>query len=701
MKNNFIMICVMLLTIVACKNEKQRTNPLLAKWDTPFEVPPFDRIDTSDYFPAMMESIRQHEVEIEAIAENNSAPTFENTILAFDTSGKLLTRITNVFFNLLEANTNDQMQKIAEKISPILSEYQDNIYMNPKLFDRIKAVYDERQQMGLDDQQKRVTEKYYNDFVRSGASLDSTHQTRLKEINQELSLLSLKYGNNVLAETNNFKLIIDNKEGIEGLPQEVIDAAAEAAKVAGLKDKWVFTLAKPSMIPFLQYSERRDLREKIYRAYFMRGDNNNEYDNKKIIADMVKLRAEKAELLGYDNWASYVIAENMAKTPIAVDEFLMNLWNAALPVAKNEASQMQAIIHKEGGNFELEPWDWWYYAEKICREKYNIDENEIKPYFSLQNVRQGMFDVANKLYGITLSRRTALPMYHKDVEAYEVKDADGSHLGILYLDYYPRAEKRVGAWCTEFRSAGWENGQRVSPVVSIVYNITPSTASTPSLLNWDETTTLFHEFGHALHALFAEGKYRRTAGVVPRDFVELPSQIMENWAQEPEVLKIYAKHYQTGEIIPNTLVQKIEKSGQFNQGFETVEYLAAAILDMKYHELASQNANIEPNTFEKKSMDEIGLIKEIIPRYRSTYFQHIFSGGYSAGYYVYIWAEVLDADAFDAFVKSGDVFNKELASKFRNYCLAHVGEDDAMTQYVKFRGQQPSIGPLLKRRGLK
>jgi peptidyl-dipeptidase Dcp len=621
--------------------------------------------------------------------------------LAFDTSGKLLTRITNVFFNLLEANTNDQMQKIAEKISPILSEYQDNIYMNPKLFDRIKAVYDERQQMGLDDQQKRVTEKYYNDFVRSGASLDSTHQTRLKEINQELSLLSLKYGNNVLAETNNFKLIIDNKEGIEGLPQEVIDAAAEAAKVAGLKDKWVFTLAKPSMIPFLQYSERRDLREKIYRAYFMRGDNNNEYDNKKIIADMVKLRAEKAELLGYDNWASYVIAENMAKTPIAVDEFLMNLWNAALPVAKNEASQMQAIIHKEGGNFELEPWDWWYYAEKICREKYNIDENEIKPYFSLQNVRQGMFDVANKLYGITLSRRTDLPMYHKDVEAYEVKDADGSHLGILYLDYYPRAEKRVGAWCTEFRSAGWENGQRVSPVVSIVYNITPSTASTPSLLNWDETTTLFHEFGHALHALFAEGKYRRTAGVVPRDFVELPSQIMENWAQEPEVLKIYAKHYQTGEIIPNTLVQKIEKSGQFNQGFETVEYLAAAILDMKYHELASQNANIEPNTFEKKSMDEIGLIKEIIPRYRSTYFQHIFSGGYSAGYYVYIWAEVLDADAFDAFVKSGDVFNKELASKFRNYCLAHVGEDDAMTQYVKFRGQQPSIGPLLKRRGLK
>ncbi len=695
------MICVMLLTIVACKNEKQRTNPLLAKWDTPFEVPPFDRIDTSDYFPAMMESIRQHEVEIEAIAENNSAPTFENTILAFDTSGKLLTRITNVFFNLLEANTNDQMQKIAEKISPILSEYQDNIYMNPKLFDRIKAVYDERQQMGLDDQQKRVTEKYYNDFVRSGASLDSTHQTRLKEINQELSLLSLKYGNNVLAETNNFKLIIDNKEGIEGLPQEVIDAAAEAAKVAGLKDKWVFTLAKPSMIPFLQYSERRDLREKIYRAYFMRGDNNNEYDNKKIIADMVKLRAEKAELLGYDNWASYVIAENMAKTPIAVDEFLMNLWNAALPVAKNEASQMQAIIHKEGGNFELEPWDWWYYAEKICREKYNIDENEIKPYFSLQNVRQGMFDVANKLYGITLSRRTDLPMYHKDVEAYEVKDADGSHLGILYLDYYPRAEKRVGAWCTEFRSAGWENGQRVSPVVSIVYNITPSTASTPSLLNWDETTTLFHEFGHALHALFAEGKYRRTAGIVPRDFVELPSQIMENWAQEPEVLKIYAKHYQTGEIIPNTLVQKIEKSGQFNQGFETVEYLAAAILDMKYHELASQNANIEPNTFEKKSMDEIGLIKEIIPRYRSTYFQHIFSGGYSAGYYVYIWAEVLDADAFDAFVKSGDVFNKELASKFRNYCLAHVGEDDAMTQYVKFRGQQPSIGPLLKRRGLK
>jgi len=701
MKNFLIMICAVMLTFAACKTDKQRTNPLLVKWNTPFEVPPFDQIDTSDYFPAMMEGIGQHEKEIKAIAENEASPTFDNTILAFDTSGKLLTRITNVFFNLLEANTNDQMQKIAEKISPVLSTHQDNIYMNRKLFERIKSVYEQSKQLGLDDQQIRVCEKYYNDFVRSGAALDSTHQARLRQINQELSLFSLKYGNNVLAETNNFKLVIENKEDLEGLPSEVIDAAAEAAKAAGMNGKWVFTLAKPSMIPFLQYSTRRDLREKIYRAYFMRGDNNNEYDNKEIIANMVKLRAEKAELLGYENWASYVIAENMAKTPSAVDEFLMNLWDAALPVAKNEAKQMQMMIQNEGGDFQLEPWDWWYYAEKIRKAKYNVDENELKPYFSLQDVRQGMFDVANKLYGITLTLRNDIPVYHNDVEVYEVKDADGSHLGLLYLDYYPRAEKRVGAWCTEFRSAGWENGKRVSPIVSIVYNITPATSSSPSLLNWDETTTLFHEFGHALHALFTEGKYRRTAGVVPRDFVELPSQIMENWAGESEVLKMYAKHYQTGDIIPDSLIRKIEKSGQFNQGFETVEYLAAAILDMRYHELPYSKASIEPNAFEKKSMDEIGLIKEILPRYRGTYFQHIFSGGYSAGYYVYIWAEVLDADAFDAFVKSGDIFNKELASKFRNYCLAHGGDEDAMTQYVKFRGQQPSIEPLLKRRGLK
>ncbi|KUK58178.1 MAG: peptidyl-dipeptidase, partial [Bacteroidetes bacterium 38_7] len=501
------MICAVMLTFAACKTDKQRTNPLLVKWNTPFEVPPFDQIDTSDYFPAMMEGIGQHEKEIKAIAENEASPTFDNTILAFDTSGKLLTRITNVFFNLLEANTNDQMQKIAEKISPVLSTHRDNIYMNRKLFERIKSVYEQSKQLGLDDQQIRVSEKYYNDFVRSGAALDSAHQARLRQINQELSLFSLKYGNNVLAETNNFKLVIENKEDLEGLPSEVIDAAEEAAKAAGMNGKWVFTLAKPSMIPFLQYSTRRDLREKIYRAYFMRGDNNNEYDNKEIIANMVKLRAEKAELLGYENWASYVIAENMAKTPSAVDEFLMSLWDAALPVAKNEAKQMQMMIQNEGGDFQLEPWDWWYYAEKIRKAKYNVDENELKPYFSLQDVRQGMFDVANKLYGITLTLRNDIPVYHNDVEVYEVKDADGSHLGLLYLDYYPRAEKRVGAWCTEFRSAGWENGERVSPIVSIVYNITPATSSSPSLLNWDETTTLFHEFGHALHALFTEGKY--------------------------------------------------------------------------------------------------------------------------------------------------------------------------------------------------
>ncbi|MGC8864584.1 MAG: M3 family metallopeptidase [Bacteroidales bacterium] len=700
MKKLLMFTSLIVFAFSSCKQKQE--NPLLTDWKTPFEVPPFDQIDTTHYLPAFEEAMKQHVLEIEAIVKNEAEPTFENTIYAFDKSGKLLQRVSSVFFNLLEANTNDQMQQIAEKISPQLSKHQDDIYMNAALFARIKAVYDKRLTSNFDSLQIRTVEKYYNDFVRSGANLDSAQQRRLREINEKLSLLSLQFGNNVLAETNkNFVLVIDKKEDLAGLPQTSIDAAAEEAKARGMEGKWVFTLAKPSLIPFLQYSDRRDLREKIYKAYYLRGDNNNENDNKEIIKQIVALRAEKARLLGYDSWAAYVISENMAKTPARVDEFLLNLWNAALPVAKKEAAEMQAMIDSEGGKFKLESWDWWYYAEKIRKARYDLDENQLKPYFKLDNVRDGMFAVANKLYGITFEKRTDLPVYHPEVETYEVKEANGDHLGILYLDYYPRNEKRGGAWCTDFRSAGWEEGKKVTPVISIVCNFTKPTATTPALLSWDETLTLFHEFGHALHGLFTEGKYSRIAGVVPRDFVELPSQVMENWAAEPEVLKNYAKHYQTGEAIPDELIQKIVNSSHFNQGFETVEYLAASILDMNYHELTPETAAIEPNTFEKAAMDKIGLIKEIIPRYRSTYFQHIFSGGYSAGYYVYIWAAVLDADAFDAFKQSGDIYNQDLAAKFRKYCLAGGGDDDAMKQYIRFRGQEPSIEPLLKKRGLK
>ena len=680
---------------------QKRENPFFTEYKTPFQVPPFDKIDTSDYMPAFLEGIKQHNAEIDAIINNTTFPDFTNTILAFDKSGKLLTRVSKVFYNLNEAETNKQIQSIARKLSPVMSKHGDDISLNDKLFAKIKAVYEKRKAMNLDSQQLRVVEKYFRDFERQGANLSPEKKDQLRKLNEELSMLALTFGENLLAETNeNFQLVITDKKDLAGLPQGVIDGAAETANEKGMKDKWVFTLSKPSMIPFLQYAKNRELREKIYRGYYMRGNNGNKNDNKEIVSKIVKLKLEKARLLGFDSYAAYVVDDNMAKTPATVNDFLDKLWVAALPVAKKEVVEMQKIIDREGGKFKLQTWDWWYYAEIIHKEKYSLDESELKPYFSLANVRDGMFMVATRLYGITFTKRTDLPVYQKDVETYEVKESDGRHLGILYLDYYPRDGKRGGAWCTDFQSAGWENGKKIDPIVSVTCNFTKPTADTPSLLSWDETTTLFHEFGHALHGLFTEGKYSRTAGNVPQDYVEMPSQINENWASEPEVLKSYAKHYKTGDPIPNNLIEKIQNASLFNQGFETIEYLAASILDMDYHGI-SDSRDIDVVKFEADGMKKIGLIPEIIPRYRTTYFAHIFGGGYAAGYYVYIWAAVLDADAFNAFKSSGDIFNKDLAAKFRKYCLAESGDDAGMTQYRKFRGQDPSIDPLLKRRGLK
>jgi peptidyl-dipeptidase Dcp len=698
------LIALGILTIAGCNNKKtvmDTSNPFFAEYNTPFQVPAFDQIDTTHYMPAFVEGIRQHNEEIAAITENTEAPNFENTLLAFDKSGKVLQRVGNVFYNLNGANTNDQMQEIARKISPLVSKHQDDISMNPKLFERIKAVYESRNDAGLDDQQIRVVEKYYKDFERDGANLPADQQDKLRDINGELAMLQIQFGENQLAEINkNFKLVIDNEADLAGLPESVITAAAETAKTTGDDGKWVFTLAKPSLIPFLQYAQNRELREKIYRGYFMRGNNDNANDNKQIVKDMIRLRAEKAKMLGFDNYAAYVIDENMAKTPENVDKFLVDLFNAALPVTKSDLAGMQKIADAEGGNFPLQSWDWWYYAEKLRKAKYDLDENELRPYLKLENVRDGMFAVANKLYGITFEKRTDLPVYEKDVETFEVKEADGAHLGILYLDYFPRAGKSGGAWCTGFQTAGWENGKKVDPIVSIVTNFTPPSGDQPALLSWDETTTLFHEFGHGLHGLFTEGKYTRTAGEVPRDFVELPSQVMENWAGEPEVLRMYAKHYQTGEVIPDALIDKLTNSSHFNQGFTTVEYIAASILDLDYHELGVPAEVEDINAFEAEAMAKIGLIPEIIPRYRTTYFSHIFDGGYAAGYYVYLWAAVLDSDAFDYFKQSGDIFNRDIAANFRKYCLAENGNDDGMVQYQKFRGQEPSMLPLLKKRGL-
>jgi peptidyl-dipeptidase Dcp len=690
------------LILSSCNQKKEvkkdMNNPFFKEYTTPFQVPPFNEIKLEHYMPATEEGIIEQLAEINAITDNKDKATFDNTILALDVSGDLLNNVGNVFFNLNSANTNDEMQALAREITPKLSAHHDNIMLNKDLFKRVKAVYEKRNDLNLDAEQLRVVEKYFQDFERSGANLPDDKQAELRKLNDELSMAELKFGENALAETNkNFKLVIDNQADLKGLPAEVISAAADLAKADSLTGKWVFTLQKPSMLPFLQYAENRSLREKLYKGYLNRGNNGNANDNKEVLGKLVKLREQKAKLLGFNNWAAYVVDVNMAKTPEKVNEFLMKLWTPALERAKKERDDMQAMIDKEGGKFKIESWDWWFYAEKVRKAKYDLDEAQLKPYFKLENVIDGMMYTANKLYGIKFIKRTDLPIYDPEVMTYEVQEANGKHIGIFYMDFHPRAGKSNGAWCTAFRNQSYKDGKMITPVVSIVCNFTRPAGDVPALLSFDEVTTLFHESGHALHGLFTDGPYRRTAGNVPNDFVELPSQIMENWASEPEVLRVYAKHYKTGEVIPEALITKLEKSAQFNQGFETTELLAASLLDMDWHTLPFEG-NVE--AFEKAAMDKIGLIKEIAPRYRSTYFSHIFSGGYSAGYYVYTWAAVLDADAFDAFKQSGNIFNPEIAARFRTL-LTKSGSDEGMTIYKNFRGQEPSIEPLLKRRGLK
>ena len=701
------MIALSVITLASCtsanetKPEAEAPNPFLTEYTTPFQVPPFDQIKNEHYLPAFEAGMKEQLNEVEAIVNNEEAPTFENTILPFDKSGEILDRVSNVFFNLNECLTDDEMIAIAEQVLPLLSKHSDSIMMNPKLFERIDYVYQHRDEMGLDDQQIRVVEKYEQDFVRNGAALPAEKQAELSKINEQLSTLSLQFGNNLLKENAGFKLVIENEADLAGLPQTSIDAAAEQAKSEGMEGKWVFTLSKPSLIPFLQFADNRDLREQMYKAYYNRGDNNNEYDNKKLVNEMCKLRVQKAKLFGYDNYADYVLAVNMAQDSKTVDKFLIDIFNPAQQLAKKELAEMQAIADAEGANFKLEGWDWWYYAEKLRKAKYAFDENQIKPYLTVDNVRNGMFDAANKLYGVTFTKNETLPVYYPGVETYEVKEANGDFLGVLYLDYYPRESKSGGAWCTSFRESGHDiEGNKIYPVVSLVMNFTPASGNTPALLTWDETETMWHEFGHSLHAFFSDGLYSRTCGNVPHDYVELPSQIMENWVAEPEVIRMYAKHYQTGEVMPDSLIAKIENSALFNQGFMTTELIAASILDMKYHEL-TEPQDLDVDAFEKQQMDAIGLMPEILPRYRSTNFAHIFSGGYSAGYYAYTWAEVLDKDAFNYFKTSGDLFNPELAASFRKNCLQECGNDEGMVQYRKFRGQDPDYEPYLKARGLK
>lgn len=674
-------------------------NPFYKKYMTPYETPDFSKIKITNYLPAFKKGILEHKKEIDAIANNSKSPTFPNTIEALDSSGKLLTKVENVFFNLLSAETNKDMQKIAKTVSPLLSKHGDDILLNKKLFIRIKELFNKKEKLNLNIEQKMLLKHFYELFAKNGANLKPEDKKILRKINKELSLLTLNFGDNVLAENNRFKLVITKKEDLDGLPQTVIDAAAITAKNAGLKNSWVFTIHKPSLIPFLQYSKKRDLREKMFRAYIMKGDHNDKLDNKENIKKIVMLRLKKANLLGYKTHAAYILSDNMAKTADKVYDLLKKIWVPALKVAKKEAAELQKMIDKSGEKFKLKPWDWWYYSEKLRKEKYDLDESQLRPYFELENVRKGVFYTASRLYGLKFIERKDIPVYNKEVKVYQIKDSTGKDIGIIYTDYFPRPGKQGGAWMNAYRKEKKTDGKRIIPIVCNVGNFSRPTKDKPALLSIDEVKTMFHEFGHAMHGLLANTTYRTLSGTeVARDFVELPSQINENWALEPEVLKIYARHYKTGKVIPMELVEKIKNSSHFNQGFATVEYLAAAFLDMDWHTI-TEKSDIDVNKFEKNSMDKIGLISEIVVRYRSTYFSHIFSGGYSAGYYSYAWAEVLDADAFAYFKKNG-IFNRKIAESFRKNILEKGGTEEPMKLYKKFRGAEPKIEPMLKRKGL-
>lgn len=689
-----ILILAASCMMYSCTTQTE-TNPFLTEFQTPYGVPPFDQIKLEHYEPAFMKGIDEQNANIQAITSNAEAPTFDNVIVAFDNSSPILDRVGGVFYNLTEAETTDELTALSMKLAPVMSEHNDNILLNEALFAKIKDVYQQKDSLQLTTEQRRLLEKTYKSFVRSGANLPADKQARLREINKQLSTLGIRFDKNILNENNEFKLFVDKEEDLTGLPEWFRQSAAAEAKAAGQEGKWLFTLHNSSRLPFLQYSANRPLREKVYKAYIQRGNNNDKNDNKKIITEIVSLRLEKARLLGFDCYSNFVLDNTMAKDSKTVMDFLNNLWQYALPKAKAEAAELQKLMDRENKGEKLEAWDWWYYTEKLRKEKYNLEEEQIKPYFKLENVREGAFAVANKLYGITLTPMDSIPVYNPDVQVFEVKDADGSQLGIFYTDYFPRAGKSGGAWMSNYR----EQQGDIRPLVCNVTSFTKPVGDTPSLLTIDEVETLFHEFGHALHGLLTKCQYKGTSGTnVVRDFVELPSQINEHWATEPEVLKMYAKHYQTGETIPDELIEKILNQKTFNQGFITTELMAAAFLDMNLHNL-TDTTGLDVVAFEKEAMDRLGLIPEIAPRYRTTYFSHII-GGYAAGYYSYLWANVLDNDAFEAFKENG-IFDRHTADLFRRNVLEKGDSEDAMTLYRNFRGAEPQLEPMLKNRGMK
>lgn len=703
MNKKFIFLLAMGLSINLVEAQELKstftTNPFFSSYNTPYDVPPFNLIKNEHYKPAILEGIKKQQQEIDVIVNQKNQPTFENTIIALENSGELLSKVSTVFNNMNSANTNEEIQQIAKDIAPLLSAHRDNINLNGKLFARVNTLWNKKEQLKLTPEQTKLLEKSYKGFVRSGANLDETQKQTLRKLNSELAVLTLKFGQNILAETNSYELVITNKEDLEGLSEDLVSAASETAQAKGKPGKWVFTLSNSSVMPFLQYSTNRKLREEIWKAYKNRCNNGNEFDNNTIAIQIANLRAEKAKLLGYKTHADYVLEESMAKTPEKVMSFLSQLWEPALAKAKMEEAEIKQMMLAEGFKTEVQPYDWRYYSEKIRKQKFDLDEQELRPYFSLDVVTNGVFMVCEKLYGLKFKEVKNVPTYHQDVTAWEVMEKDGTHLGLLYMDFYPRASKRGGAWMTSYRPQKTVNGKRIAPVISIVCNFSKPTADAPALFTFDEVSTYFHEFGHALHGLLSDVTYKSLAGTsVPRDFVELPSQVMENWAADPEVLKMYAKHYKTGEVIPDALIKKLENAGTYGQGFATVEYLASTYLDMDFHTITAPISG-NADSFEINSMKNIGLISSIIPRHRANYFSHVFSGGYSAGYYSYIWSGVLDTDAFDQFKKTS-LFNPAKADSFRKNVLEKGGTEEPMELYKKFRGGEPSIEPLLKKRGL-
>ena len=695
---NLVIALTMGCVISACTQSATETeNPFLTEFQTPYGTPDFQKIKVEHYEPAFLKGIEQQNKEIKAIVENPDAPTFENTIEALDNSGEILARVSGVFFALTEADTNDELMGLEEKVAPMLSEHSDNIYLNQELYKRVAELHaqEEAGSLKLTTEQHFLLDKNYKSFVRSGAALDAASQERLRQINKELSVLTISFSNHVLAENNAFELWIENESDLQGLPASVVAGAAAEAKERGEEGKWLFTLQESSRLPLLQYAQNRELRKKMYEAYITMGNHGDMNDNKEVLKKILTLRLEKAKLMGFENYAAYVLDDNMAKTPSAVMDFLHDLWKFSLENAKQERAELQKIMDREGKGEKLAAWDWWYYAEKLRQEKYNLNEDEIKPYFSQDDVREGLFYVVNKLYGLKMTQVDTISVYNQDVKTYLVNDANGDFLGIFYADYMPRSTKRSGAWMSNFR----EQEAGVRPLIYNVASFTKATADTPSLLSIDEARTMFHEFGHALHGMLSQCTYKGVSGTsVAQDFVELPSQLMEHWAIEPEVMKVYAKHYQTREPISDELIAKIENQSLFNQGFMTTELLAAALLDMELHMLTDTDG-LDVVAYEKQIMDKLGLIPEIAPRYRATYFNHIM-GGYEAGYYSYLWAERLDADAFEAFKEHG-IFDPATAEAFRKNILEKGGSDDPMKLYINFRGAEPKLEPLLKNRGLK